>query len=112
VLHPLYGIYLDNMTHTSKIKAECGGCRATGIYCGFAEPKGTGVVCVICNGTGCVDMTRKSTEGIIYEPFVERKRRTDVNTVRLSAGRFMPTGLGPRGSSVSYEDFWNGKMPK
>lgn len=86
------------------IKTQCSSCSGTGVYCGFAEPQGTGVVCLGCSGTGCAKMT--------YEPFTERKRRLGVKEVRLSSGSLIATGVGPRGTSVSYEDFWNGKMPK
>lgn len=37
-------------------KAECQDCRATGLYSGFAEPKGTAVICHKCDGTGCVEI--------------------------------------------------------
>lgn len=84
-------------------EAECRSCGATGIYCGFAEPKGTGVVCLDCNGTGKVVR--------IYTPFTRRKERKDVRIVRRSSGSFIATGVGPTGGSVTYREFLSGKMP-
>jgi hypothetical protein len=92
------------MKHTHKVKAECGSCSATGVYCGFAEPKGTGVVCLNCDGSGWVD--------IEYTPFSVLKRRKGVDTVKRSRGSFIVTGVGPVGDSVSYEEFFNGKKPR
>lgn len=85
------------------IEVECGSCGATGIYQGFAEPKGVGVVCLNCNGTGAVN--------IDYKPFTGRKERRDINTVQRSRGSFIATGVGPGGRSISYQEFLNGKMP-
>ncbi len=69
------------------VSAECDSCNATGIYRGFAEPKGVGVVCLSCGGSGCTEIT--------YTPFVRRHPRQDVETVQLSRG----------GKSISYRDF-------
>lgn len=88
---------------TEKVEAQCGACGGTGIYCGFAEPKGVGVVCLKCGGTG--------KQIIEYIPFTERKTRADVKTVRLSQGTFLATGVGPYGGEISYADFLAGKMP-
>ena len=85
------------------VEAECKSCAGTGIYRGFAEPKGVGVVCLICGGTGKVIFS--------YTLFTTRKRRRDVQSVRLSAGSFVGTGVGPIGNSISYDDFFAGKMP-
>jgi hypothetical protein len=87
-----------------KVKAECGSCDGTGLYCGFAEPKGTAVICLNCGGTGC--------DEIGYIRFTGRKERRDVHTVKRSAGSFIFTGVGPVGKSVTYEEFCRGKMPK
>lgn len=86
------------------MKAQCGSCRGTGIYHGFAEPPGIGVVCLNCDGTGC--------DTIKYTPFKGRKKRTGIKTVQLSRGTFLPTGVGPTGKSITYEEFLAGKMPK
>ena len=87
---------------TVKIKTECGSCRGTGLYRGMAEPKGVAVVCLRCNGTGCAEVE--------YTPFTERKRRDDVQTVKLSRGTFI-LSCGPVGDSVTYSEFMAGKMP-
>lgn len=83
------------------VKAECKSCSGTGVYKGFAEPEGVGVVCLQCSGTGC--------DEISYTPFTERKRRKGIRVVRQ--GSFLATGVGPVGGEVSYEEFLNGRMP-
>lgn len=85
------------------VNIECPSCGGTGLYHGMAEPKGVGVVCLSCEGTGC----RKYQ----YTPFTGRKRRDDIVTVQRSRGTFIFTGCGPVGESISYEDFLNGEMP-
>lgn len=59
-----------------KVEAECSSCSGTGVYCGFMEPKGTGVICLDCNGTG--------KEIIYYTPFQKRKERKKISTIKLS----------------------------
>lgn len=34
------------------IKVECDSCGGTGVYVGFAEPEGYGVICGSCGGRG------------------------------------------------------------
>ena len=89
---------------TKTFKAVCDACDGTGVYCGFAEPEGVGVVCLNCDGTGCLLVT--------VELFKERKRKKGVKTVRLSRGTFIATGVGPTGNEISYKDFLKGRMPK
>lgn len=86
-----------------KVEAECDSCDGTGVYSGFAEPKGVAVVCLGCEGTGCRILR--------YKPFKHRRRRKGIKTVRLSRGTFILTGVGPTGNSISYEEFWKGKFP-
>lgn len=85
------------------VKVECGSCGATGIYRGFAEPEGVGVVCLNCRGTGCTEIT--------YTPFERRKERRDVERVQYSRGSLLAIGVGPVGSSIGYREFLEGKMP-
>ena len=85
-----------------KVKVECCACRGTGLYRGMAEPKGVAVVCLRCDGSGCAELE--------YTPFAARKRRDDVQTVRLSRGSFI-LSCGPVGESVTYAEFLAGKMP-
>ena len=84
-------------------EAECGSCGATGIYRGFAEPKGVGVVCLKCRGTGKVVQT--------YTPFTERKERKDVETVRRSAGLIVALAVGPTGGCVTDRELLSATMP-
>jgi hypothetical protein len=88
---------------TSSVEAQCDACGGTGVYCGMAEPKGVGVVCHTCGGSA------KMT--IAYTPFTGRKRREGVTTVQVSRGMSI-IGCGPSGSSVTYEEFLAGKLPR
>jgi hypothetical protein len=58
----------------------------------MCEPKGVAVVCYTCEGSGC--------EKLSYKPFVGRKPREDIVTVRRS-----------RESTISYQRFQQGVMP-
>lgn len=86
------------------VRENCESCGATGIYHGFAEHPGEGVICLNCNGKGYVDYT--------YTPFTARKTRRGITKVYRSKGSFIGAGVGPAGSSITYEEFLNGKMPK
>jgi hypothetical protein len=88
---------------TKSVKAECGCCRATGLYQGFAEAEGTAVICLNCDGTGCETLT--------YTEFTKRKSKCGVKTVHRSGGTFIATGVGPVGSAITYAEFKAGKMP-
>lgn len=88
---------------TETIKIECTSCSGTGIYRGFAEPQGVGVVCHSCNGTGAQDFK--------YAPFNGRAKRNDIQTVQRSRGTLIVTGVGPVGRSISYGQFLAGEMP-
>jgi hypothetical protein len=89
---------------TTTVKAECRSCDGTGLYVGFAEPKGTAVVCLTCDGTGC--------EEIRYAPFTKRKSKRGIQRVQRARGTFLATGVGPDGKEyVTYAEFQKGKMP-
>ena len=92
-----------SMSQRLVVEAECSDCGGTGVYCGFAEPKGTAVVCLGCDGTGC--------KKIFYKPFSGRRKKRGVQTVRLSGGRFIATGVGPSGGAITYQEFLDGKIP-
>lgn len=85
------------------VKAECSSCGGTGLYSGFAEPKGTAVICVTCDGTGCQE--------IRFKPFERRKGKRGIHTIKRSRGTFVGTGVGPTGRIVTYKEFQEGKMP-
>ena len=71
-------------------------------YSGFAEPKGTAVICLGCNGAG--------VEHFSYIPFVKRKPKKGIDIVKRSAGTFILTGVGPKGNSITYKEFEAGKL--
>lgn len=83
-----------------EFKAECGACGASGLYRGFAEPKGTASVCRECGGTGCIEVS--------LTPFTCRRGVEGVTTVRRLAPRLGPDRACP---SVTYSEFRQGKMP-
>jgi hypothetical protein len=86
------------------IEIQCqSGCGGSGVYSGFAEVKGTAVVCLGCDGTG------KQKFG--FTKFTGRKRRKGINTVYRSRGSFIATGVGEYGGGIPYTDFLKGKMP-
>ena len=79
-----------------KIEAECSACEGTGLYCGFAEAKGTAVICRMCGGTGC--------QTILYKPFTVRKRKRGVKQVMGDGGLwFARTG---EEKTISVKDFY------
>jgi hypothetical protein len=86
-----------------EVDIDCQSCDSTGIFRGFSEPAGVGVVCLDCEGNGFRTITIKR--------FLKRKLRTDVNIVRRSRGRMIAFGTGPTGGSITYEEFLEGKMP-
>lgn len=80
------------------VKHECGRCRGTGLYSGFAEPKGTAVICRGCGGLGIVETKVKRFKG--------RKKMRGIKTISESRGSFIATGVGPReGTDMTYAEF-------
>lgn len=79
------------------INAVCDSCGGTGLYEGMCEAKGEPVICLNCGGTGC--------EKISYTPYVGRKKKTGVKCVHFSAGKFIFTGVGKVGDSMTYAEF-------
>ena len=60
---------------TFRVNAKCKYCGGAGVYDGFAEEHGYGVVCRTCKGTGCQEIV------VPYEDFNGRIERDDIHTV-------------------------------
>lgn len=80
-----------------KIIHECTDCNGTGLYSGFAEARGTAVVCLRCNGQGWETSSFRKFEG--------RKRRKGIKSISTSRGTFIATGVGAVGKSMTYAEF-------
>lgn len=82
---------------------DCKECKGTGLYVGFAEHKGSAVVCYHCKGAGAVEFKAPPE-------FSGRKRRAGITSVsRPGSGWNLVPGrdLG----AVTYEEFLAGKLP-
>lgn len=83
---------------------KCEACAGTGIYKGFGECKGNGVVCSRCDGKGA------RQHRFEYTPFTERKVRRGVKWVfehNPGIGMDSDPKLGMGG--MSYKDWQSGK---
>jgi hypothetical protein len=56
-------------------EVECGSCDGTGLYVGFAEQKGSAVICNRCGGTGKVDFFQS------FQKFNGKKEKYDIKRV-------------------------------
>ena len=77
------------------MKVECASCKGTGLYSGFAEPKGVAVICNSCNGKG---------HGKGFKEFKGRKRKRSIHTVWLDNGLWFSRIAPP--ASISAHDFY------
>ena len=91
----------DNNKHRIEIDCECSDCGGTGIYCGFAEAEGTGVICHGCKGAGHV------TIKISYKDFVGRQHRKGIKKVfQTNPG----VGLGVEmNGGMDYQEWFESK---
>lgn len=85
------------MTEKLKIKEQCPDCNGTGLYSGFAEPKGHAVICNGCNG--------QAWRYHYYTKFEGRKKKRGIKTIQQSKGRFIATGVGATGKTMTYAEF-------
>lgn len=82
------------------ITIECDDCIGTGIYVGFCERKGTGVICLHCHGTGYINLS--------CTLFTKRHKRKDIQYVSKSRGSFIGTGVGAiKETRMTYKEFLN-----
>jgi hypothetical protein len=80
-----------------KVIHECTSCNGTGLYCGFAEAKGTAVICLGCNGQGWQESR--------FAEFTGRKKKAGVKSISRSRGGFLATGVGAVGDAMTYAEF-------
>lgn len=86
--------------HIWKQEAKCDSCEGTGIYMGYAEHDGAGVVCANCKGKG------KITMKVEWEKFEGKSYRSGVERVyKINPGICIGKGRG----KYKLEDF--GGMP-
>lgn len=84
---------------TMKEKIECDACDGTGLYSGFAEPKGIAVVCNKCDGKG---------HGSGRRSFQGRKRKKGIHTVWIDYGLWMMrTGKANEQPSITADEFYS-----
>lgn len=88
---------------SKRVHIDCPDCRATGIYIGFAEQGGAGVICSTCKGTGGV--MREFAE------FTGRRVRKDILTVSYPSSKYVLVP-GFDSGEITYEEFLAGKLPK
>lgn len=80
-----------------EIQTECQPCSGTGLYCGFAEPEGTAVICHGCGGSGAAT--------IRYKKYTGRKRKRNVQRVMGDGGLWMcRTG---KEKTISIKEFYD-----
>jgi hypothetical protein len=79
------------------IEIQCPACQGRGLYSGFAEPKGTAVICLGCKGQGWAAYT--------YEPFEGRRPARGIKEIRESQGRSLVVGVGGIGKPMTYAQF-------
>lgn len=99
-----------------KLKIECQECGGTGVYQGFAERDGAGVICNCCRGSGCEHYEFE------YKKFKGRKKSDKIKRVFISGYGYC-VGIKPvtldngifvdfSKEGVSYKEFLAGKMPE
>lgn len=94
--------------HIIEYDCICTSCKGTGIYIGFAEMDGFGVVCHYCKGTG------KKHIKIEYDDFKKKVKRDNVVRV-LEVNPGFGAGIGHGFTEESfggmpYSDWWKGKQ--
>ncbi len=80
-------------------KYECHYCEATGLYCGFAEKKGTAVICSECGGKGHLPARKAMKSSPV---FTERRARSGVKRVYADGGLWM---VRSENKTISIEEF-------
>jgi len=97
------------------ILSECESCGGTGVYVGFAEKDGAGMVCATCDGSGCHKIV------VNYAPFTKRKLTTKVKRVFARSCGYChaaETYTGKDGKTIeyskagaTYKEWLDGKKP-
>jgi hypothetical protein len=84
------------------IQVECSSCDGSGLYCGFAEPEGTAVVCHGCGGTGATTLT--------YKKFTHRKKKRGVRKV-MGNSPWFTRSQEDYAKTISYKEFEDAVAP-
>lgn len=88
--------------------AYCPDCHGTGIFSGYCEKKGEGIICLRCDGSGKVLKRRLLAAQVpssIIKPFTGRLKRDGIERV------FRRARDGKPGPTITYQEFLAGKMP-
>lgn len=86
------------MAKMKKIIEQCPACNGSGVYSGFAEAKGTAVICQQCDGQGWSEYQ--------YKPFEGRKKKRGIKTVSLGRGTSLMSGVGAdKRRAWTYKEF-------
>lgn len=88
--------------HIIEYDRMCASCSGTGIYVGYAERDGAGIICRACHGTGCCHIR------IEYDDFVKRMRRTDVMRVQSVNPGVIVGGEIAEFGGLPYDDWISG----
>ena len=87
---------------------ECPACNSTGIYAGFGERDGAGVVCRKCGGTGYVLHSYTEFCGKIKRNDIKRVYQINPGILIGEGGEYKLEDFG----GIPYEQWWANGFPK
>jgi hypothetical protein len=76
------------------VRFKCADCNSSGVYRGQFSPKGFGIVCNYCGGSGATTFGVTPSEG--------RQLREDVHTVVRVSGKYVDWLNDPK---MTYQEF-------
>lgn len=82
--------------HYIELTVACDDCGATGLYQGFAQLRGTAVICATCLGTG--------GRVLRFNPYTGRKPREGIKRIEAANTIWFPE----TSDTITYEEFVSG----